>query len=385
MVYLKPVKKLHLLIIRFSSLGDIILSTSVVSAIKARWGDKVEITYLTSSMFVSMLEGHRDIDRVLCFSRVGGVKGLIQLLKEFWSYQKKYQFDFLLDLHGTLRSLAIRIFTPKLKRLALDKRTLERWLLTGGKFDLLSTQGPFKREGSYGELLLERNPRDFGLFFGEDFERSTLSEFIVPGKNEGQLSSCAWTYRDLENFDFSKWSVSLEKKKYICLIPSASYPEKRWSETSFYELIELLIADEVFKEINFVLLAGPDDKFCRLYDKLVEKYPGRFYNLQGKTSLPESTMFLKHSLFCIGNDTGLPHISESVGTPAAFILGPTGEEFGFYPHLKSSKMISRKLWCRPCTTNGKGTCIRSERFCLTGIKPQDVLEEVKPLVRGVAS
>ena len=71
---------------------------------------------------------------------------------------------------------------------------------------------------------------------------------------------------------------------------------------------------------------------------------------------------------------GLPHISESVGTPSLFIIGPTGEEFGFYPHLPGSDIVSKRLWCRPCTTNGKGNCIRSERYCLNLISVEDVFQ-----------
>jgi ADP-heptose:LPS heptosyltransferase len=114
---------------------------------------------------------------------------------------------------------------------------------------------------------------------------------------------------------------------------------------------------------------------------LEKKYPQRFFNLQGKTSLMESAVLAQNAFRVIGNDTGIPHLAEAVGTPALFILGPTGEQFGFYPHLPLSRALFKNLWCRPCTTNGKGHCIRSERFCLTGISVEQVKSEIDLLLK----
>ncbi|MFW5887653.1 MAG: glycosyltransferase family 9 protein [Bacteriovoracia bacterium] len=364
--------KFHILCIRFSSLGDIILHSSVMSAIKKRWGDKVHISLLTSEAFAPLMEDHPDIDSVYKFSRK---KSLAQLFKLFRSINQQRSIDLILDLHGTLRSLALRFRFMNIPRLSVDKRTLERSLLTTFKIDLLSGQNKYfdEREKSFGELLLLRNIRDFAEVFDLEMERE-----------ENRLSSNAWTFKD----DPTLWKRLgldfLNEAKYMVICPSASFPEKRWDSNKFKEVIEKLCQDENWQEYYFVILAGAQDDFCKVFNELGSKYQtekgSRVINLQGKTNLVESALLSKHAKLAFGNDTGLPHIAESMGTPALFILGPTGQQFGFYPHLRLSKTIfADKLWCRPCTTNGKGRCIRFERYCLTGISVERVYEELNEL------
>ena len=138
-----------------------------------------------------------------------------------------------------------------------------------------------------------------------------------------------------------------------------------------------------FEDYIFPILAGPDDTFCQEFDSLVEKYPGKVFNLYGKTSLTESAAFTKEANICVGNDTGLLHVAESLGTPILMIYGPTSEFFGFRPHLKSSRYMSVPLWCKPCSTTGKRKCFRKEAYCLTGITPEKVHQELNQMLAEV--
>ena len=360
--------KFHILVIRFSSLGDIVLNSSIMTHLKEKYSDNVKISLLTSKMFAPLYEGHPHIDHVYGFSRNKGLGGLKQLFEFVKQINQENPIDLFLDLHGTLRSLFLRLRFFSIPRLFIDKRTFERSLLTTFKVNILSNQGQEsdKRQSSthrFGELLLARTVTDFlGVF--------NLS--AVSKKPNGQLSSVAQTFHDDPDFHLSKWGLEGKEKKYIVYVPSASFPEKRWPPESFLELMRSKLLDPKFSQLSFVILAGPTDNFCDLFNPLIDEFPGRFINLQGKSNFVETTMLVKKALFVVGNDTGVPHIAEAVGTPSLFILGPTGEEFGFYPHLHQSELVMKRLWCRPCTTNGKGNCIRSERFCLTQITPNEV-------------
>lgn len=368
--------KIHVLVIRFSSLGDIVLNSSILGHLKSKYGEKIHISFLTSKMFCPLYEGHPHIDCLYGFSRDKGIRGLLSLFSDVQKIHAERPINLFLDLHGTLRSLALRARFFFIPRIFVDKRTLERTLLTAFKINILSGQGKsvFKRHQEphrYGELLLARTI--------EDFKGILNLDGVVSGAN-GQLSSCVQTFRDDPGFILSKWGLSsADEKKYIVFVPSASFPEKRWPLNSFVNLIKLILADSSFDQLKLVIVAGPGDDFCSVFNQFSEKYPERFYNLQGKSNFAETAMIVKKALYCVGNDTGVPHIAESVGTPAIFILGPTGEEFGFYPHLKLSRTVMLRLWCRPCTTNGKGNCIRSERFCLNNITPLMVHEEMRSL------
>lgn len=356
------------MVIRFSSLGDIVLNSSIMTHLKEHYGDNIHVSLLTSSMFTSLYEGHPSIDQIHGFSRKKGVGGLKQLFEFVGAIHRERPIDLFLDLHGTLRSLFLRLRFFHIPRLFIDKRTFERSLLTTFKVNILSGQGDqaAKRIGPphrFGELLLSRTVTDFlGLF--------DLS--AVKRKGDGRLSSVTQTFGDDPGFDLKKWGLEGKEKLYIVYVPSASYPEKRWPPQSFLQLMRMKLEDDLYQHFSFVILAGPSDDFCSLFGPLQIEFPGRFFNLQGQSNFAESTMLVKKALFVVGNDTGVPHIAEAVGTPSLFILGPTGEEFGFYPHLYTSELVMKRIWCRPCTTNGKGNCIRSERFCLTTITPLEI-------------
>lgn len=368
--------KIHFLVIRFSSLGDIVLNSSILGHLKHRYGENIHISFLTSKMFCPLYEGHPHIDSLYGFSRQKGLKGLLALFSEVKKIHDERPIDLFLDLHGTLRSLALRFRFFYIPRLFVDKRTFERSLLTALKINILSQQGKqlFKKVQAphrFGELLLARTV--------EDFKGILDIDQVKVGVN-GQLSSCVQSFRDDPGFSLTKWGLSdSDEKKYIVFVPSASFPEKRWPLDSFVSLIKTVLMDQQFSSYKFVVLAGPDDEFCRVFDQFSVSHRDQFFNLQGKSNFAETAMLVKKAAFCVGNDTGVPHIAESVGTPSIFILGPTGEEFGFYPHLKQSRTVMLRLWCRPCTTNGKGNCIRSERFCLTQISPQMVWQEMTSL------
>lgn len=350
-------------------MGDIVLNSSLFPAIKKKWGDDIRISFLTSDEFSDLYENYEFVDEVLAFSRKKSLKDLGNLIR---NYHALHPIDLMVDMHGTLRSLYLRFTLPFIPRVYVDKRTIERSLLTWAKIDILSIQNKNGRKGGFGEPLLERNYRDFSsIWMLESLE--SYKENLPFKASPGQLSSCSLTgienvYEDdiLKRFEISG--------KYIVFIPSASYPEKRWATQNFYKLIMHSCEQDEFNEYRFVILAGPSDSFCEIFNDLTQSFPQRVFNLQGKTTIKESLAIVKKADFCVGNDTGVPHFGESVGTPSLFILGPTGEEFGFYPHLEKSRTIFKEIWCRPCTTNGKGRCIRSERFCLTHIKVSEVYD-----------
>jgi ADP-heptose:LPS heptosyltransferase len=326
-----------------------------------------------------LYQGHPDLDEVYGFSRAKGFSGLKQLFAFVAEIHRQQPIHLFLDLHGTLRSLALRLRFFSIPRLFIDKRTIERSLLTTFKVNLLSSQGfsQWKKKLSphrFGEMLLARTVIDFSGVLGLN---------PLKGAEQGRLSSVTQTFIDDQDFNLGKWGLAGQEKRYIVYVPSASFPEKRWSIENFLQLAELKLKDPQFQNYKFVVLAGPDDKFCDAYQPLAQAYPERFFNLQGKSSFSETAMLVKKSLFCVGNDTGVPHIAEAVGTPSLFILGPTGEEFGFYPHLEKSRTVMKRLWCRPCTTNGKGNCIRRERFCLTTITPTEVSEVMNEMLKSL--
>lgn len=349
---------MHILVTRFSSLGDVILQTSIVSWLKMTY-PRCKITFLTANEFTSLLEGHPHIDKVCGMPRFKGIKGIFELKSFVQKLHTQQHFDLILDLHGTTRSSLVKLFLPFVKSLSVDKRRLERFLFVNFKINFLKNT----------PSIHTRHHQDFSHILGE-FDETKLSEFISQNKKLGVTSSPVAFLEDRSPID----------SPYIVLSPVASFAPKRWPVENFYQLAINLLEDQYFKKFKVVVLAGPRDDYCKIFNKLEDDFKERFVNLQGKTDLKESMHYLKHCNLCVGNDTGLNHIAESCGNPVITIFGPTHESLGFSAHLKNSINLSLNLNCRPCSTTGKKACKYKEQICMTKISVDMVIGKAKEIL-----
>lgn len=348
---------MHLLLIRFSSMGDVVLQTATVNWLRSLYGDQLFITFVTAQEFVSLIEGHPGINRVIGFDRKKGEKWR-DLLKKIDALDDERPLDLILDLHSTLRSFRLRWSYWTIPSLTVDKRRWERFLLTKlrGKF--------FKRlidAKLFGlEPQVERIITDLERIFHDPRGLRRTREFRQGP--HGELTSLG----PLPSY--------LLPRPYVVIAPSASFASKRWPVESFVGLAKKLL-EETDQQV--VVLAGPDDTFCRAFDGLGD----RLHNLQGKTTLKESMSILAAAEICIGNDSGMNHIAEAHGVPCITIFGPTDPRFGFAPHGTRSRYLSKELWCKPCSTTGKSPCYRSRHFCMEDISVEEVLaayRDVRP-------
>src|SRR5690606_13810584 len=100
----------HILAIRFSSMGDVILQTGLIEQLKKTYGSKVFITFVTSKEFASLVEGNPFFDKVLILDRKK--LKLTQMISELKKEHQKRPFNLILDLHSTLRTFALRTVFP---------------------------------------------------------------------------------------------------------------------------------------------------------------------------------------------------------------------------------------------------------------------------------
>lgn len=350
---------MHLLLLRFSSLGDVVIQTSFASWIKSQF-PKCYITFVTSSEFTSLIKGHPHIDNVLGYKRSKGIKDLKNLRALTRQLHQRNPIDFIIDLHGTTRSFFLKFLNPDIPCINLDKRRFERFLLVKLKIDLL------KKE----KTLHERTIDDYQSFFGKRYDRELLENFLHELNNtNGTITSAPESFTRVE---FKK-----PFNKYIVIAPVASFAPKRWPIHSFIEVAEMVLNDAELKDYALVLVAGPQDDYADAFNQVVEKHPDRAMNLKGKTSLAESSRLIRYGELVLGNDTGMGHIAESYGVPIISIFGPTSQSFGFRPHMKNSESISSELWCRPCSTTGKKKCFRSKQFCMENVTIKSIFQRIK--------
>ena len=333
--------------IRFSSLGDVVIQTSVVQWLKSTYGDKLRITFVTSREFKDLVDQHPLIHRVLCFDRKAGK--LAGLVKEIRALHETDPVHLMIDLHATTRSTLLRLMLSELPRLVVDKRRLERWLLVHLPFVGL------KRLIS--NYLLGREPQV--LRVPRDWQGLLLAPALTP---DSPLTFTPPPPRPQHD------------KPYVLFSPVASFTPKRWPIESFVELARQFLQQPEYQQHDLVIVGGPADTYCEAFNQIQD---ARLINLQGKTNLKQSTGWVQSAKLVVGNDSGMNHLAEAAGVPCITLFGPTHESFGFAPYGKNSSTISHNLWCRPCSPTGKNKCFRKEQYCFTLTNPERVMSEIQ--------
>lgn len=340
---------MHILLVRFSSMGDVVLQTATINWLRSLYGEKLRLSFLTSQEFASLIDTHPGLDQVLTFNRRGGDK-YSSLLKKVKDLNGEHKIDLILDLHATMRSFRLRMSLWTIPALTIDKRRWERFLLVKLKGVFFKRLIGAKVFGL--EAQVERILKDFESIF-QDTRPVSRTQDYVHGPHQEMTSLGALPEYKIDG-------------DYIVLAPSASFASKRWPLNSYIELAQKLVNETNFK---VVILAGAEDKFCEAFSVINSD---RLLNLQGKTTLKESMSILSRTKVCIGNDSGMNHIAEAHGVPCLTIFGPTDPKFGFAPHGSASRYISKELWCKPCSTTGKTPCFRDRLYCMEWISVDEV-------------
>jgi len=334
-----------ILIIRFSSLGDLVLTTPIFREIKRVFPNS-RITVLTSIEYGLILKNNANIDSLIIHKRKESFVQLKKLIKKL----RDERFDLIYDAHRSLRSIWIvwnlnrygLSKTPKVW--SIKKRSLRKSLLISFKFNFLKKSPPQRTHllrplQEHTNLVLN----DHTEVFPEKDTTFFVKKFM--GKND------------------------LFSKKFIAIGPSASYHLKCWPLSHYYELISGLLK----KNWPLVLVGGENELETLQIEK---KFFGKLHNVAGKFSPIESAELLKQAWRTVTNDTSICHLSEAMGTPAIVFFGPTVKEFGYAPFLKESKILETNeiLKCRPCSRDGRGSCSNHENLrCLKTISPDVVL------------
>lgn len=330
-----------ILIIRFSSFGDIVQAMGTLAPLHRKFPEG-KVHWLTRSDMAGLLAHNPSVDKLWSFDRKSGLVGLIRLALEL----RKERFTHVYDAHANIRSLLVALilrfrFTPPyfLKR---SKERLKRIMLF--KFRKNYFPRPYRGMISFLTPLKK---------WQVDFDESSLCH--------------DWNFSENEK---RKVQLILDEKglkanEFVALAPSAAWEMKRWPLNHWAELIKLL------PNHKLVILGGPQDHFC---EELAAIAPERTLNLAGKLSLMESSYLVKLSSGLVSADTGLIHVADILGKKGLALLGPTA--FGF-PTSPLIQIVDVNLPCRPCTKDGRGKCSMDVyQKCMVDIGPQRVAQLV---------
>ena len=325
-----------ILVIRFSSIGDIVLATSPLRTIRSAFPD-AQITFLTLDKFSPLLEFHPDIDRLI--SIPSSLK--FKKLWTFGAYIKRNKYDIIYDLHNSIRSNIVTLQSSA-QSFQLKKPRFNRMML-------------FHFHENY---------------FESEFSTRFMYHQHVGSIWDGNHGSIPKTLLRLSAGEIKKGRRLLSDRgvmgDYVSVIPGAAWKQKRWPVNKYIETLNKL-------DIPSVLIGSKDDTICRQINKgLINSL-----DLSGKTDLREALSVIASSKHVIGSDTGLVHGAEALGKNVSMILGPTSTETGAGVALPDSKNIQKDIRCRPCSQNGSVPCYREKQYCMESITPEEVLNSLQ--------
>ena len=338
-VMLKPAK---ILIIRLSSLGDIVLTTPFVRAVRARFPD-AQIDFLLRQEFSELLQYHPALSRVLKYDTQSGFPGL-RTLKN--SLQREY-YDIVFDLHKSLRSryLCLRMGSKEIR--SIKKRIIQRTLLVRCGINIygkvVSAADRYLETGiSYGMMNDGQGPE---LFIPE-FVRKSISAKMGVGPESLCIGFC----------------------------PSAKHYTKRWLPDRFIELGIRLSRE---RNAMILLFGGPADiELCRTVSEGINHGTGKTAarSFAGILSPLETAAAFERCGCVVTNDSGLMHIASAMKRKVVAVFGSTVKEFGFFPQGENNIVVeNKKLRCRPCSHIGRESCPKKHFRCMTEITTEMVV------------
>ncbi|PIE35768.1 lipopolysaccharide heptosyltransferase II [candidate division KSB3 bacterium] len=338
----------HILIIRFSSIGDIVLTTPVVRAVRRAF-PQARVDFLTKQAFTELLETSPHLDRVHAYDR----RYHAQRLRQLGTSLRKNRYDLCIDLHNNLRSHLFRFLIRPRKTVTYSKQILRRTLLVKAGLNY------------YADIIQV-----------PDRYLRPLAQFNIVGDSHGlELFPTEAHYTHVQAI-FQQEHLD-EEEPAIGLGPVASFPLKQWPIEKFVALGKLLAHQH---QARIIIFGGPHDR--DIGETIAKQLPNAPIVLCGHVSLLESAAALTRCAVFIGNDTGTVHIATAMQTPVVVVFGPTSEELGFYPyHAPQSQVICASLPCRPCTHTGKGKCkISDVHACMQRISVEEAQEAVSNML-----
>ncbi len=329
---------MKILVWQTAFLGDLILTTPLISSLKNMFPD-AKIDIITKPFGKDVLKNNQNINEIIIFdSKKDSTLSLIKRLR-------KIKYDMAISPHRSHRA-SYTLFLSKIpERVGFDK----------AGFSFLYTKKVRHRFDGTHEI--DRNLNLLTVL--DNFSKKKIKKYPEIFLSE-------------EEDRFFK-SFGLKEKDYILIAPGSKWETKRWTVEGFSEVI-----NELSKKENIVLFGGKEDID---YVKEIEKrIKGDVLNIVGKTRLRESFSIVKHAKALISNDSAPVHMAVAFNVPVVSIFGPTVKDFGFYPYRNGVVVEVEGLLCRPCGLHGHKKCPTGSFECMKKIKPETVLNSLKQLL-----
>lgn len=328
---------MKILIIRFSSIGDIVLTTPVIRAIKTQL-DNSEVHFVTKEQYKGIFEENPYVDKLHLLQ-----KDLGHLIANL----RREKFDVVIDLHNNLRSRMIKS-ALLVRSHSFNKLNFKKWLMVNLKINRLPNLHIVDRYLETAQSLGVKND-SLGL------------DYFIPARDEVPLD----------------WLPPTHRQGYVAYAIGAQHATKKLPVKRMIE-----VCDRINKPI--VLLGGKEDAATaeeverfflktsdsEIFEEGLKKLNKKtvIYNACGKFNLNQSASLVKQASYVFTHDTGLMHIAAAFKKEIFSIWGNTIPLFGMYPYrTRFSVFENTKLDCRPCSKIGYKKCPKGHFKCMNEI------------------
>ena len=333
-----------ILIIRLSSIGDVLLSTPLIRILKKKF-PSCQIDFIIKKEFHELLAYHPYLRKIFIYDKNQGRAAL----RDIKTHLKEEHYDLVVDIHKNFRSIYLRTGLAVNEVAKFKKYILKRWLLVNFKYNCYRQIVPvFQR---YINSL-----KDYNL----EYDNAGLDLYIPPEVN--QKIAAQWDELLTNKFQL-----------VIGLAPGASFLTKRWPVQGFSEVTKYLV--QQLKAAVLLFGNGEDKTFTT---EIKSTIPQHVFDVAGKLSLLETAALMNYCQLVVTNDSGLMHIASALKKKVVAIFGSTTEELGFFPYTTNSLIVQNEnLKCRPCSHVGLHKCPKKHFKCMKDIKAQQVIEAVE--------
>jgi len=323
------------LIIRLSSIGDIVLTTPVLRGLKSEV-ENAEIHNLVKKSFYPVIQANPYIDKILVYDN-----NLNQLIRQI----KQEQYHYIIDLHHNLRSLLIKNRT-RILAFSFNKLNFKKWLMVKFKINRLPEKHIVDRYLETVQLFDVKNDQQ-GL------------DYFIPETDTNAINKLPASFQN----------------GYIAIVAGAKHNTKKLPQQKIIDFCNYIY-------YPLVLLGGKEDS--ENGSEIEAKTKAEVFNACGKLTINESAAMIRDSRLVITHDTGLMHIAAAFKKTIFSIWGNTIPEFGMYPYLpgKNSHIFEIKgLPCRPCSKIGYQQCPKKHFQCMENIDIYEIAEKANRIVK----
>jgi heptosyltransferase-2 len=311
---------LKILIIRFSSIGDIVLTTPVVRCLKQQLPD-AEIHYLTKPQFKAVVEHNPYISHVHC---------LTDSFSETIQNLRIEKFDYIIDLHHNLRTLRVKLALTGVKSASFNKLNFAKWLLVKTGLNRMPDVHIVDRYlDTVKQLGVTNDGKGLDYFMPADVAMQTKTQ--------------------------------LPSAPFVAVVIGATHATKRLPAEKLIRICQNI-------QHPVILLGGKAE--AEEGDLIASSAGLHVVNLCGKLSLHQSAYAVQQAQHVITHDTGMMHIAAAFQKPIVSVWGNTVPEFGMYPYYGAQQVPQlmaqvKGLSCRPCSKIGYHACPKGHFRCMT--------------------